>query len=327
MNQNTETKKNLKILYVGRQNKKTTDMIESLSEYCELTIIRFGPDEIKYIKRSLKNIDYSSYDRVLLHIPFRRIKKKTKLISTIPNLIMFDLDTYRNFLKKDDYSNDYSRFYKKLPHVRMICNGYANTQKYIKENIDAEFVPKASYNKILKNLNKDRDIELGFIGKINDKLYTERKKILQELKQKFDLKLLRTYSETEYLDTLNRINIFISADIGYSEYMAKNFEAMICGCLIVAQKQGNGEEEALGFIDMENIVLYDNLDDAKDKIEYLLKNPLLISKIAKRGEALAKSRFSYKYNAKELFEALAKPLRKQVVKKNFLSNIFSKYTK
>ena len=65
---------------------------------------------------------------------------------------------------------------------------------------------------------------------------------------------------------LNRIRFFVSADIGMGEYMIKNFEAMACGCVLLAYDQGELENEALGFIDMHNIVLYRRLDELRDKL-------------------------------------------------------------
>ncbi|OQY37241.1 MAG: hypothetical protein B6229_08720, partial [Spirochaetaceae bacterium 4572_7] len=142
--------KKLNVLFVGRQNNKLKDVMEDLSKYCKLTIVLLDPNEIKHIKQSLKKINYSNYDRVLFNLPFRRIKNKTKLIKTIPNLIIFDLDSWRNFRKGDTNYKQFLGFLHKLPHARLVCSGYDNTQKYLKEGVDTKFISKGCYNKSLK---------------------------------------------------------------------------------------------------------------------------------------------------------------------------------
>jgi hypothetical protein len=63
----------------------------------------------------------------------------------------------------------------------------------------------------------------------------------------------------EYCATLNRIRFFVSADVGMGEYMIKNFEAMACGCVLLAFDQGAAENQALGFKGMVNVVFYKDI--------------------------------------------------------------------
>ena len=93
--------------------------------------------------------------------------------------------------------------------------------------------------------------------------------------------------------------------------MAKNFEAMACGCVLVAARQGAGEEEALGFNDMENIVLYDSTDEAIEKIQRLRQDSALRSRIATAGEAHALSRFSHQHIADQILAIAREPLSKK----------------
>jgi len=301
----------LKVLFISRQKKTFSidTMLDKLSELCTLTIFKLSPDEVKRIVLSLKSIDLGSYDRVVLNLPFRRIKNKHRLIKTFPNLVIYDRDTCRNYIKGDPYYNQFSRFFKRLNVFRLICTGYAITQKYREMGIDAHFVSKGYDNKILKNLHMGREIKAGFIGRIDIKLYENRKNFLDAMAKEFGINILRTYSEEEYLTTLNNMEIFVSADIGFDEYMAKNFEAMACGCMLFAKRYGNGEEDALGLKDMENVVLYNNIEDAKRRFANLLQNPQLVKEIAKNGEKLAKKRFSLEEKGAELYAALRPPMR------------------
>jgi spore maturation protein CgeB len=102
----------------------------------------------------------------------------------------------------------------------------------------------------------------------------------------------RTESGTEYMETLNRIRIFVSADIGMGEFMIKNFEAMACGCVLLAWSQGE-EDALLGFKDMHNVVLYRSADEALEKLALLQNDPQLAEQIARNGQAFAEGRYSF----------------------------------
>jgi hypothetical protein len=145
-----------------------------------------------------------------------------------------------------------------LPHARLITTGHQVTEKFKRIGIDAHFLPKGYDGSSIYDMNSVRDIELGFIGRTNSVVYTERQNLLFNVKRQLGLEILRTNPGDDYRNCLNRIKIFLSADIGLGEYMAKNFEAMACGCLLMAYKQGNGEESALGLIDQYNVILYEN---------------------------------------------------------------------
>ena len=119
----------------------------------------------------------------------------------------------------------------------------------------------------------------------------------------------KTKSGEEYLRTLNRIRFFVSADVGMGEYMIKNFEAMACGCVLLAYDQGERENEAFGFRDMENIVLYRSVADIQEKLAILRLDTALAERIARSGQALAIERFSFAAVGQSIVEAMRPALR------------------
>ena len=129
----------------------------------------------------------------------------------------------------------------------------------------------------------ERDINLGFVGRVKNKIYKPRQAFLQSMIDTKGALLFKTDPGDEYLQALNRIKIFLSADIGLLEYMAKNFEAMACGCVVLAKRQGGIEEESLGLKHMENVVLYDDYDDAKESLERLERDESLVARIQRQG--------------------------------------------
>lgn len=123
--------------------------------------------------------------------------------------------------------------------------------------------------------------------------------------------MTRTNSGQDYLNTLNRIRFFVSADIGMGEYMIKNFEAMACGCVLLAYDHGTEESQALGLLDMQNVVLYRNLEELQQKLQLLRTNTVLADQIAAAGQQLAEQQFSFANIGKKIVQALQPPLRPQ----------------
>jgi spore maturation protein CgeB len=133
--------------------------------------------------------------------------------------------------------------------------------------------------------------------------------LLEKLEQQEKLLVARTNSGEEYCRMLNRIRFFVSADIGIGEYMAKNFEAMACGCVLCAYDQGDFENRALGFVDMDNLVLYHDIEELREKLTLLRRDPDLANSIAHRGQTLAEDRYSFFALGQQIVEALNPPLR------------------
>ena len=116
---------------------------------------------------------------------------------------------------------------------------------------------------------------------------------------------------------LNRIRYFVSADIGIGEYMQKNFEAMAAGCVVFAFDQGTLENKALGLVDMENIVLYQDKQTLISKIQYLRSNKNLADKISENGRRFAQVNYSNFSIGKVLYMAVKQKLRTKQKKSIF----------
>lgn len=93
-----------------------------------------------------------------------------------------------------------------------------------------------------------------------------------------------------------------------NEFMIKNFEAMACGCVLLAWSQGE-EDRLLGFEDMHNTVFYRSEDEAVAKIKLLQDNPELAQGIARNGQMFAESRYSFSRVGQALAEAIQREMR------------------
>jgi glycosyltransferase involved in cell wall biosynthesis len=177
------------------------------------------------------------------------------------------------------------------------------------EGFDAVFVPKGYDQTLLQDQGRERDIELAFVGSTNSVAYSGRKALLDELGRVESMVVTRTKSGEEYCDTLNRIRFFVSADVGMGEFMIKNFEAMACGCVLLAYDQGSAESSALGLQDMHNVVLYQDVPQLQQKLAVLRADPELAQRIASNGRELAISQFSFARIGRRIVEALEPALR------------------
>ena len=273
-------------------------------------------DEQADLKTFCHKVDAESYDRVILFLRFKKEIKQVRFIQTLPGLIILEHDAYQNYIR-GKYMGRFSRYYKKLPWARVISSGYGVTEKLRKEGVDAHFVSKGYDQFLLKNQCSERDIELGFIGSTSNSAYGRRRELLETLTEHENLFVTRTNSGKEYCDALNRIKIFVGADVGFGEYMIKNFEAMACGCLLLAWDQGEKENAALGFEDMLNVVLFSNVAELREKLALLRKNPQLIGEIAATGQELIERRYSWDSLGQDVAKCVKSPLRKKIVKKSF----------
>lgn len=266
------------------------------------------------LKQYFQDIDVEAYDRIVFFLRFKKEIRQVRFIRTIPNLVILEHDAYQNYIP-GKYQGKFSRHYRKLPWVRVICSGYQVSEQLRAEGVDTVFVPKGYDQALLGNRVLERDIELGFLGSLGHQMYGQRRALLEALAEQENMVVTRTRSGEEYVAMLNRIRMFVGADVGFGEYMIKNFEAMACGCLLLTWNQGDDENRALGFKDMENVVLYNSLEELREKLGRLRGNPGLIEQIASAGQQLVEERYRWDALGAKVAEAVEKPLRGKSTKR------------
>ncbi|NLC08971.1 MAG: glycosyltransferase family 1 protein, partial [Gammaproteobacteria bacterium] len=285
----------MKVLFLVQKEQRIIldRFYDAIADNCDMDIRWLNSHEQAHLRQYFKsNVKTESYDRIMLFLRFKKEIRQVSFIKTIPNLVILEHDAYQNYIDCK-YKGKFSKHYQQLLWARVLTSGATVTQKLQKEGFDAVFVPKGYDQELLHNLNVHRDIELGFVGSIKSATYSQRKAFLEQLAEQEDLLITRTKSGEEYLQTLNRIRFFVSADIGMGENMIKNFEAMACGCVLFAYDQGKEENRVLGFKDMHNIVLYQNISDFKEKLNILRSDKELCASIARNGQELAEQRYTF----------------------------------
>jgi glycosyltransferase involved in cell wall biosynthesis len=301
----------MKVLFLVQKEQRVIldRLYNSIQQHSDCDIRWLDRDEQANLRRYFaKHVDTGAYDRTLFFLRFKQEIRQVSFIRSVPNLVILEHDAYQNYITCK-YTGSFSGHYRQLPWARIISSGFDVTERLRHEGFDAVFVPKGYDQTLLRDLGQPRDIELAFVGSVNSVAYSGRKALLDELSQVENLLVTRTKSGDDYLNTLNRIRFFVSADVGMGEYMIKNFEAMACGCVLFAFNQGESENQALGFIDMQNIVLYRDIAELRSKLDILRKAPETAHQIAQSGRALAESSYSFSQLGQDIVKAMAPPLR------------------
>lgn len=260
--------------------------------------------------KDLANLtNLSSYDRVIVDHNLRRMGREYRELRRVPNLVLFDFDFYINYLPDSPCRGKLESVLKDLGPHRIIVSSSRIKDDLSAKGFDAAYSPKGYDAYFVEDLSKPRDIELGFIGRTKHWIYELRRRMLDRLQGEMGLKVLRTEENAEYNLALNRIQIFISPDLDYEEIMIKDFEAMAAGCLLVAPRPPDEELMRLGWVDFENVVLYDSYEELASKIKQLRAEPGKIPKIAASGRALATTQHRWEARAPGIFKMLQAPVR------------------
>lgn len=302
----------MKVLFLVQAEQRAIldRLYEGIAEACDSCDIRWlSSDEQANLKRYFReHVDLANYDRILFFLRFKKEMRQWRFIRTLPNLVILEHDAYQNYIPCK-YTGKFSAHYRRMPWVRIISSGAQVSQRLREEGFDACFVPKGYDQALLNCSDRERDIELAFVGSTKSVAYSGRKALLDELGRHENLLVTKTKSGEEYCETLNRIRFFVSADVGMGEYMIKNFEAMACGCVLLAYDHGEVENSALGFVDMHNLVLYRNVPELREKLNLLRQDSQRAAAIAEAGRQLAEQHFGFAAIGSQIVETMRVPLR------------------
>ena len=298
------------LLVMDEQRVILDRLYEIVQQNCdECFIYRLSKRQQMNLGAFLASVDYQTFDRVVIFSRVKRLAPQLRVLKCIPGLIFLEHDAYQNYMAASKYRGVYSRLYSRLPSCRALVSGAVVARKMLAEGIDTVFVSKGYDEQMLRNTGIERDIPIGFLGSLKSTEYAQRKALLESLSKRTGMLVTRTQSGAEYLETLNRIKIFVSADIGMNEFMIKNFEAMACGCVLLAYDQGEAESRALGLQDMHNIVFYQTIAQLQEKLAQLRADPELARRIASNGRELVVAQLSFARIGERIVEALKPALR------------------
>lgn len=253
--------------------------------------------------------DFSGYDRVIADTNLRRLGKRYQCLKRAPGLVIFDHDVCQNNVPTSEWYRRYPAVLRDLEKARIIVSGASLAQQLRDEGIDACFLPKGYDGTTISDLGLERTIASAFVGRVKNKVYKRRKRFLLRQEKLGKVQLLRAEPGEPYNSLLNSIRVFVSADIGFNEYMIKNFEAMAAGCVLLAWRQPALEQQELGFVENENVVLYDSEPELHEKLQWLHENPEKTGEIARSGQHLVSEKHTWACRAAAFPDLLAPDIK------------------
>lgn len=135
-----------------------------------------------------------------------------------------------------------------------------STKDYVKKDYHIWF-PNCYDDTLIKKLNISKKHKFGFCGN-----YVNRKNILLELKEKYNLHLDIFIIGEEMVKVINEynchFNLNIANDINY-----RSFETIGCGTILMTNYNENYKE--LGFVNEKNCLIYKNKSELNTYIENL----------------------------------------------------------
>lgn len=250
--------------------------------------------------------DFSAYDRVIVDTNLRRMGKGYKCLKGLPGLVIWDHDVCQQNVKTSEWYKRFPAVLRDIGQCRLIVSGATLAAQLRDQGLDVVFQAKAYDEATVWDQGLERDIGTAFVGRVKNKVYQQRRRLLGRLQKDGLIQILRAEPGQPYNDLLNRIRIFVSADVGFDEYMIKNFEAMAAGCLLLAWRQPDIEQRHLGFIEGENILLYQGEDELRQRLSWVAANPEAAGEIAGRGRSLVENRHRWSKRAADCL-ALIEP--------------------
>lgn len=289
-------------------------LADDLSRYAEVELVRLTAKEQDNLAETFKRFDFTRYDRVMTILRTKKEMRQWRAFRVIPNLVIFEYDACQNYIDGGKYQGKFSKHYRRLGSPRLIVSGAQVAARLNSEGFEAHFLPKGYDPRIIQqgSTSTTRDIPLAFVGRLKADMYKSRKAFIEAQKERHGLQVLQTEPGSDYADALSRIRIFVSADIGLGEYMAKNFEAMAAGCLLLTYSQGDDENQAVGFADMENVVLFRSQEEFDERLALLLSDPDLLERIARAGATFARENLAYDRMGQKLYQLLEPTLPERV---------------
>ena len=316
----------MKVMMIVMQERRAIldRLYESIADSFEhFDLYRLTTSEQKNLVQFFKRHNPLDYDRVVISSRLKRLVPQARLLKLIPGLVFFEYDAWQNYMPESAYFGAYTRFYRDIEGCRVVSSGYQVTKVLKADGIDAVFVPKGFDDCAILNRDVVRDIPAAFIGSLTHADYRRRADMLNAIAALVPLRTERTDSGEEYVKMLNRIKVFVNADSGMQEYMLKNFEALGAGCILLTENQGHEENEALGFEDMKNVLLYSSVEEAIEKLGLVERDPVFASRIAMEGEALARNSYGFSLLGKRIAEAICLPIHEKQAHLNLLDRIYA----
>jgi len=161
-------------------------------------------------------------------------------------------------LKRDKYNLIFA-FSVKAKNL-LIKNKHSENIEFLPFSVDTNIYKKN------KNIKKESLVLTAFSDMLH--IYPNRKKIKLVLK-KIGVKQVTNVLHNRLIHFINKCKITATSNNLYSSLSMRYTETLACGGFLLADRPL--DLDICGFKDKKHLIIYENLDDFKDKIQYYLK--------------------------------------------------------
>jgi hypothetical protein len=150
---------------------------------------------------------------------------------------------------------------------------------------------------------------VSFVGNLNAKLNPRRVKFFEELKPRIPIHITQGNYWEFFPFSEIVVNQTVKGDLNF-----RVFEAMMCGALLLTERTPNGLFEI--FREGEHLVTYspDSVDEATEKVSFLLQHPERMREIARAGRNEILAKHLPKHRAQTVHQILTTISKRQPAK-------------
>jgi glycosyltransferase involved in cell wall biosynthesis len=221
------------------------------------------------------------------------------LVPSIPGY-QGTIDPYMKFLNRDKY---HMIFALSDGVIKTLLHRGAAT----KEGYDVFFLPFGVDTHVYKEPGDEqwewREWDVMTSWSVHDAIYPMRSKI-NKINNQLPIKHheARVFGDT-FINTLLKSKIGVNASSAYRRWNLKPLEVMACGALCFTDWVEEFKER-LNFKDGKHLIIYDDLDDYREKVIYYLECPDEAEKIATAGMNYARRYHSNKIRVEQMTKCL-----------------------
>ena len=168
------------------------------------------------------------------------------------------------------------------------------------------FLPFSVDTNIYKKLDLPKEYDVCAVFTVKDGLYPNRGEIHNILNE-MNIKTTTTkVAQKKLIDIINKSKIIVTSNNRFGHLSMRYTETLACGGFLLADRPK--DLDRLGFVDGKHLVIYDGLDDFKDKVTYYLKpeNEKEREEIAKNGMEYVRANHSCEIRVKEMTNIIKK---------------------
>jgi len=210
-------------------------------------------------------------------------------------------------LEEDYHYEDNNDWYKEMGINLVLQRHYSNVKRFYdndNKGIKCIWHPFSVDEEIFKPIYQERINKFCMIGSVVKHIYPLRTKIIEELKPLSLLDYPGRKFDQDYIDCLQSYIGHVSCSSIFNITPAKMFEIMASGSVLFTDKNDYGLEYL--FPKDSYITYKPDCSDLKEKVTYLLNNPLDIKNLTNKARKCILERHTHKIRINEMVDIIEK---------------------